>query len=89
MFNSHTNKGFNLKLENNLYSSILVVRRYMEIVFHDDFKESLSWIYYCGGDQEFHIGQSYMRSDNLMNRDIGDKFWPNLDGGIISTQWFV
>ena len=58
MFNYNMTKYFNLNLENNLYSSILVFGRYKDLVFHDEFKESLVLIYYHGGDQEFHIGQA-------------------------------
>jgi len=64
-------KRFNLKLENNTESSIAVVQSYRKVMMQDDVNESLALVHYRGGEEEFHIGASYLSSSDPIDRALG------------------
>jgi HEAT repeat protein len=70
-FNLNMTKRFNLKLENNTDSSSSIIKRYREVVMQDDFEESLALVHYRGGEDEFKIGETYLKSRDPIDRAVG------------------
>lgn len=71
VFNYNMTNRFNLKLENNTDSSASFAERYRKVVMQDDFEENLALIHYRGGEEEFKIGENYLRSDDPIDRVVG------------------